>query len=200
MRGLLVACALVVAASAAGTTHAPARTTCHPADFGPPTRRTLYGNLDRDADLERVVESSGGCPHQSVVSVADRCGGRMRVHWLRGRGLVARLDLVEANGRRDGRELLFGFRPAKPAYRYRGNVGLVHLRRVAAGHCPRPVYLLSYFLRPPPSAAGELAHVELLRVAPRVLRLHESFARGFRETRFRYVSRADRYVRVTRKA
>lgn len=202
MRGLLVACALALAASAvAAVAEAPARTACHPTGGPYPTQRTHYGNLDRDAGLERVVVTTAGCPHEGVIALVDRCGGRTRRHWLRGRGVVARLDLIEANGRPDGWELVFGFRPAKPHGRYRGNVGLVHLGRVASGRCPRPVHLLSYFLRRPPNGSGRLRHIGLLRTARRELRLVESFDRGFRETRFRYVRRTDRYaVAAARKA
>ncbi|HEX7256005.1 MAG TPA: hypothetical protein VF236_08780 [Gaiellaceae bacterium] len=203
MRGLLVACALVAVAAASAAAQPPASTLCHPSSPGLPAQRIHHGNLDRDADLERVVESYGGCPHQSVLTLADECRGARRFHPLPGRGLLVRLDFVEANGRNDGRELLFGLRPVKRNGRYRGNVGLVHFARVAAGRCPRPVYLLSHYLRPPPPRAGALTHVELLRAAPRVLRLRESFARGWsRETRFRYVRRGDRYalVGVTTKA
>ena len=103
---------------------------------------------------------------------------------------------MEANGRADGWELLFGFRPSKPHGRYRGNVGLVHLGRATSGRCPRPVYLLSYFLHRPPNRAGRLRHLGLLRTARRELRLLESFDRGFRETRFRYVRRTNRYALV----
>ena len=143
-----------------------------------------------------MVLTTGGCPHEGVIALVDRCGGRLQRHWLRGRGIVSRLDVIEGNGRPDGWELLFGFRPAKPHDRYRGNVGLVHLERRAKGRCPRPVYLLSYFLRRPPSAAGLLRHVGLLRAARRELRLLESFDRGFRETRFRYRLRENRYAVV----
>jgi hypothetical protein len=195
MRGLAVVCALGLAVVAAADS--PARVTCH---AGPPTQRVQFANLDRDPFLERIIETVGGCPHQSVIALEDRCGKAKRVHAVPGLGAVSRLDVLEANGREDGKELLFGFRPRKPTARYRGNAGLVHFARIAVGHCPRPVYVLSYFLRAPPPGAGRLSRLGLLRSAPKEVRLHESFSRGaLRETRFRYVQRQDRYVvyRVT---
>jgi hypothetical protein len=202
MRGAAVvfALALVLAAVAGRAVNSDARTLCHPDGPGSPTQRSHYGNIDRDADLEHVVETFGGCPHQSVIAIGDRCRGEERFHQLPGEGFVARLDFVEANGRSDGRELLFGLRPGRSKGRYRGNVGLVRLARVAVGRCPRPVYLLSYFLRPAPRRAGRLAHLELLRSGRRELRIYELFARGrFRETSFRYQPGTGRYAayRVT---
>jgi hypothetical protein len=196
MRGLAVVFALALAVVAAA--ESPARVNCHPG--GSPSQRVQFANLDRDASLERIIETVGGCPHQSVVALEDRCGKTRRVHAVPGLGAVTRLDVLEANGREDGKELLFGFRPRRPTARYRGNAGLVHFARTAVGQCPRPVYVLSYFLRPPPSGAGKLSRLALLRSAPREVRLHESFSGGaLRETRFRYVQRQDRYVvyRVT---
>jgi hypothetical protein len=195
MRGLAVVCALGLALVAARAGDSPARTTCHPSGSGAPTQRIHYANLDRDGFLERIIETVGGCPHQSVVALEDRCGRATRVHALPGVGDLARLDVLEANGREDGKELLFGFRARKPTARYRGNVGLVHFAPIAVGRCPRPVYVLSHFVRRPPRGAGELVRLALLRWAPREVRLHESFRRGaLRETRFRYVPREDRYV------
>lgn len=200
MRGFAVVCALGLAVVAAKAGDSPARLTCHPSGSGPPTQRVHFANLDRDAFLERIIETVGGCPHESVIALEDRCGRARQVHALPGLGAVARLDVLEANGRDDGKELLFGFRATRRSARYRGNVGLVHFAAIAVGRCPRPVYVLSHFLRRPPRGAGELLHLGLLRSAPREVRLHESFRGGaFRETRFRYVPREDRYVldRVT---
>jgi hypothetical protein len=145
-----------------------------------------------------VIETIGGCPRESAIALRDRCRGTTRYHRLPGVGQVVRLDLVEANGRGDGPELLYGLRPVRRDGRYRGNVGLV--RYVAApGRCARPVYLLSYFLKAPPRRGPEVVHFQLLRSSRTELRLLESFGRRFRETRFRYVRRADRYrvFRVT---
>jgi hypothetical protein len=200
MRGLAVVSALGLLALAGAAVDSPARTGCHPAGRGPPTERIHSANLDRDAHLERVIQTVGGCPHQSVLALEDLCGRATRIHGVPGLGVLARLDVVEANGREDGQELLFGFRPRKPTAGYRGNAGLVHFARVAVGACPRPVYVLSHFLRPPPRGAGSLTRFQLLRSAPREVRLHELFRGGrLRETRFRYIPGEDRYVvyRVT---
>jgi hypothetical protein len=200
MRGVAVVFALALAAVAGGAVDSDARALCHPEGSGSPTQRSHYGNIDRDADLEHVVETVAGCPHRSVIAIGDQCRGEERFHQLPGEGFVARLDFVEANGRSDGRELLFGLRPGRSKGRYRGNVGLVRIARVAVGRCPRPVYLLSYYLRRPPSRAGRLAHLALLRSGRRELRIYELFAGGrFRETSFRYRRDVGRYsaYRVT---
>jgi hypothetical protein len=198
MRGLAVVSALGLLALAGPAAESPARTGCHPT--GRTTERIHSANLDRDAHLERIIQTLGGCPHQSVLALEDLCGRTRRIHGLPGLGVVARLDVVEANGRQDGQELLFGLQPKKPIARYRGNAALVHFARVAVGACPRPVYVLSHFLRAPPPGAGALRRFQLLRSAPREMRVHESFARGrLRETRFRYLPGEGRYVvyRVT---
>lgn len=200
MRGLAVVCAVALAAIAGRAVDSDAGAVCHPEGPGSPIQRTHYGNIDRDAELEEVVETFAGCPHQSVVAIGDQCRGGTRFHGLPGQGFLARLDFVEANGRNDGKELLFGLWPGRPEGRYRGNVGLVRLARVAVGQCPRPVYLLSYFLRRPPRRAGKLTHLELLRTGRRELRIYEVFASGrFRETSFRYRPGTGRYAiyRVT---
>jgi hypothetical protein len=199
MRGLAVVSALGLLALAGPAVDSPARTQCH-LPGGPPTERIHSANLDRDAHLERIIQTIGGCPHQTVLALEDLCGRTRRIHGVPGLGVVARLDVVESNGRPDGQELLFGLQPRKPTARYRGNAGLVRFARVAVGACPRPVYVLSHFLRAPPRGAGALTRFQVLRSATREVRLHESFAAGrLRETRFRYLPREGRYVvyRVT---
>lgn len=194
MRGLLIACALGLATAALAADGSNGRTACHPEDPGHPTQWILHGNVDRDADHERVVQTVGGCPHRISLVLEDRCRGQTRRYRIPGHGNLARLDFVEANGRSDGHEILFGLWPGRRLGRYRGNVGLVHLESVA-GRCPRPVYLLAYNLRPKPHGASDLTHLEVLRSSRLELRVLESFVLRSRETRFRYVPGKRRYVR-----
>jgi hypothetical protein len=194
MRGLLLACVLALAAAALGTAGTTAgRPACHPEDSGYPTRSLYHGNVDRDADMERVVAAIRGCPHQVSLVLEDRCLGGTRRFRLPGSGVVARLDFVEANGKADGHELLFGLRAGKPSYG--GNVALLRLEPPRAGPCRRPYYLLDHRLRPRPTGVANLTELEILRSSRRELRITESFGRSSRETRFRYVPRRNRYVR-----
>ena len=192
-RALLVV--VVYAAALPASQADPARVPgCHPSGID----ATWRANLDRDRQLERVVRRNVSCAHEATLHIADTCGGRTRVHQIRGVGLLGAFQVTEANARADGQELVVAFRRLKPTERYRGGAVVVHLeaRRKA---CARLVYLFAYDLEAPP-ANRELTDldVEVTQLEPaspsKELRIVEVFGdEGQREHRARYDAQTGRF-------
>lgn len=203
MRGLFLVLIVGSWCLAGQISDSPATTRCHP-----PIPTTLRsGNLDTDTHREVVTATNVTCAHEYSFSIVDECVHQNQTHWLRGMGQIDSHQIVEANGRSDGRELFYVLRRDQGRAPDLGTAALVHLSRLHSLRCPKPRFLFLYQgedpLIPPPRgldlSAFEVSLVELTRrYRGREVRLVETFVRGQTERRrttlLRYSAKADRYL------
>jgi hypothetical protein len=200
----LFALGIVLAAALAGhTANSTATTECHPTS----TMTIHRGNLDGDSAPETVTSTNVTCDHDYSLSIVDECQHVRKSHSLRGIGRRGRSEILEANHRNDGRELLYVLSREDAHAPDIGTAGLVHLRRLRSGGCPTPRFLFVYrgddpLMPPPPGFDLTAFDVSVVQLTTRFrgseIRLRETFARGQTEMRrmtlLRYSAPADRYV------